>query len=78
VATVSDTVAEQRSAALLNGRPVVGFEITRSRGAGEIDVADGVRAQLARLQAEHPHIRITEASKESKVTRSTSAPSKRQ
>ena len=61
VATVSDTVAEQRSAALLNGRPVVGFEITRSRGAGEIDVADGVRAQLARLQAEHSHIRITEA-----------------
>ncbi len=61
VATVSDTVAEQRSAALLNGRPVVGFEITRSRGAGEIDVADGVRAQLEKLKAEHPHIRITEA-----------------
>ena len=61
VATVSDTVAEQRSAALLNGRPVVGFEITRSRGAGEIDVADGVRAQLGKLKAEHPHIRITEA-----------------
>jgi len=61
VATVSDTVAEQRSAALLNGRPVVGFEITRSRGAGEVDVADGVRTQLEKLKAEHPHIRITEA-----------------
>ncbi len=61
VATVSDTVAEQRSAALLNGQPVVGFEITRSRGAGEIDVAAGVRAQLAKLKAEHPHIRVTEA-----------------
>ena len=61
LATVRDTVAEQRSAALLNGRPVVGFEITRSRGAGEIDVANGVRAQLEKLKAEHPHIRITEA-----------------
>jgi multidrug efflux pump subunit AcrB len=61
VATVSDTVAEQRSAALLDGKPVVGFEITRSRGAGEVEVADGVRAQLARLQAEHPDIAITEA-----------------
>ncbi len=61
VASVSDTVAEQRSAALLNGKPVVGFEITRSRGAGEVEVAAGVRAQLARLQAEHPDIIITEA-----------------
>ena len=39
VATVSDTVAEKRSTALLNGKPVVGFEITRTRGAGEVDVA---------------------------------------
>ena len=47
VATVLDTVAEPRSAALLNGKPVVGFEITRSRGAGEVEVADG-RACRAR------------------------------
>ena len=38
VAHVSDTVAEQRSAAYLNGKPVVGFEIVRTRGAGEVDV----------------------------------------
>jgi multidrug efflux pump subunit AcrB len=61
VAKVSDTVAEQRSAALLNGKPVVGFEITRSKGAGEVEVADGVRAQLDKLKAEHPHVQITEA-----------------
>ena len=61
VATVSDTVAEQRSAALMDGRPVVGFEVTRSRGAGELDVAEGVRAALVQLQAAHPDITITEA-----------------
>nr|MBL8456202.1 efflux RND transporter permease subunit [Zoogloeaceae bacterium] len=61
VATVSDTVAERRSAALLDGKPVVGFEITRSRGAGEVEVADNVRTRLAMLQAEHPDIAITEA-----------------
>ncbi|HEX6734421.1 MAG TPA: efflux RND transporter permease subunit [Azonexus sp.] len=61
VATVSDTVGERRSAALLNGAPVVGFEITRSRGAGEVELADNVRARLAKLQAEHPDIAITEA-----------------
>ena len=61
VATVSDTVAEKRSGALLNGEPVVGFEIVRSRGAGETDVADGVRAALDKLRAEHPDVTVTEA-----------------
>ncbi|WKB54533.1 efflux RND transporter permease subunit [Eleftheria terrae] len=61
VARVEDTVAEQRSAALLNGQPVVGFEITRSRGAGEVDVADGVKQALEKLKADHPDVTITEA-----------------
>jgi len=61
IATVTDTVAEQRSAALLNGKPVVGFEISRSRGASEVEVANGVVKELAKLRAEHPDIEITEA-----------------
>lgn len=61
IASVRDTVAEVRSAALLNGQPVVGFEITRSRGAGEVAVAEGVRAKLQTLKAAHPDIVITEA-----------------
>ena len=61
VASVSDTVAERRSGALLNGKPVVGFEIVRSRGAGETDVADGVRAALDKLRADHPDVTVTEA-----------------
>ena len=61
VASVMDTVAEKRSAALLNGAPVVGFEITRTRGAGEVDVAAGVRAEVEKLKAAHPDISVTEA-----------------
>ena len=61
IANVSDTVAERRQAALLNGKPVVSFEIVRSRGASEIDVTNGVRAALDKLKAEHPDITITEA-----------------
>lgn len=61
VATVSDTVAEPRSAALLNGQPVVGFEIVRARGAGEVDVGEGVRAALDAIEAKHAQITITEA-----------------
>ncbi len=61
VATVSDTVTERRSAALLNGAPVVGFEITRSRGAGEVEIATEVRNALEKLKAAYPHITVVEA-----------------
>ncbi|MBL8428277.1 MAG: efflux RND transporter permease subunit [Dechloromonas sp.] len=61
VSTISDTVGEQRTAALLNGKPVVGFEIMRSKGAGEVDVADNVKVVLEKLKADHPDIVITEA-----------------
>ena len=61
VATVADTFSEPRSAALLNGAPVVGFEITRAPGAGEIDVAEGVQGALGRLKGKHPDIVVTEA-----------------
>lgn len=60
IATVSDTTAEQRSAAFLNGEPVVGFEITRAIGYGELEVAAGVRAALQQLQTQQPDISVTE------------------
>ncbi|MFM2328005.1 MAG: hypothetical protein RLZZ494_108, partial [Pseudomonadota bacterium] len=60
IATLTDTVAEQRSAALNNGQPVVAFEVSRSRGAGELEVAAGVRAALEQLHAEHPDITVSE------------------
>jgi multidrug efflux pump subunit AcrB len=44
---VSDTIAEPRAAALLDGKPVVGFEVARSRGESEVAVGAGVRAALA-------------------------------
>ncbi|APW40160.1 RND transporter [Rhodoferax koreense] len=61
VATVSDTIAEQRSAALLDGKPVVGFEVSRSRGESEVAVGAAVQAALAEMRAQHPDIALTEA-----------------
>jgi multidrug efflux pump subunit AcrB len=61
VATVRDTVAETRSTALFDGRPVVGFEVMRALRSGEIEVAAAVRAELAALQAEHPDLVLSEA-----------------
>jgi multidrug efflux pump subunit AcrB len=60
VATVLDTVAEPRAVATQDGRTVVGFEIFRTKGASEIDVAEGVRAAVAELQAAHPTIALTQ------------------
>jgi multidrug efflux pump subunit AcrB len=61
LATVSDTVAEQRSAALLNGKPVVGFEIVAQRAPAKWTSPRRARAALEKLQREHPDITITEA-----------------
>jgi multidrug efflux pump subunit AcrB len=61
IAKVTDTIAERRSAALLNGKPAIGFEITRSKGAGELDVNEGVQKALAQLKKTRPDFEITEA-----------------
>ncbi|MDR6537654.1 efflux RND transporter permease subunit [Variovorax soli] len=61
VARVSDTIAEPRAAALLDGKPVVGFEVARSRGASEVEVGGAVQKALADLRARHPDIQLTEA-----------------
>lgn len=59
VATVTDTVAEPRTAALLGDKPVIGFEVSRSRGASEVEVGAGVQRALDQLMAEHPHLQLT-------------------
>ncbi len=61
IAQVSDTIAEQRSAAYLNGKPVVGFEIARSRGASEVEVGAAVQKALTELRANHPDVDINTA-----------------
>ena len=61
VATVTDTTAEQRSAALLDGKPVVGFEVSRSRGESEVTVGKAVQAALADLKVQRPDLVLTEA-----------------
>jgi len=61
VAKVEDSVSEPRALALLNGKAVVGFEVTRSRGASEIEVGVGVQKVLAELRLANPDVEFTEA-----------------
>ncbi|PIV15785.1 MAG: RND transporter, partial [Gallionellales bacterium CG03_land_8_20_14_0_80_55_15] len=58
LATVSDAVAERRSAALHDGLPVVGFEVVRSLGAGDVEVARGVTQALDKLKKERPEYTV--------------------
>ncbi len=61
LATVNDTFAEPRALALLDGQPVVGFEVARSKGASEVEVGAAVQAALRELRAQHPGLTVTEA-----------------
>lgn len=61
VATVNDTVAEPRALALLNGKPVVGFEVARSKDSNEVEVAVAVQKAIAELRMTNPDVEFTEA-----------------
>lgn len=56
VATVRDSFADPVTAAFLDGKPVVAFEVARSRGAGEVDVGRGVMQALEQIKAEYPDL----------------------
>jgi multidrug efflux pump subunit AcrB len=61
VASVQDTVAERSTIARYDGKEVVGFEVSRMKGASEVDVAQAIRVGVARLAAANPRLSITEA-----------------
>ena len=56
VATITDTVSEPRAIALQDGKPVIGFEIFRTKGASEVAVAKGARAAIEELQLNNPKV----------------------
>ncbi len=62
IADVRDQAGEQRSAALLDGEPVIGFQIVRSWGASALDVAKDGMAVVERLQQEYPNVKFDIAS----------------
>ena len=59
VATITDGAADPTQVALLDGKPVVAFSLSRTRGSSEIDVAEGVEAALDTLKAAHPGVQFT-------------------
>jgi hydrophobe/amphiphile efflux-1 (HAE1) family protein len=62
IANVRDQAAEQRSLALLDGKPIVGFSVTRAVGASAVGVADATEQAIARLGAKYPKIQFRQVS----------------
>jgi hydrophobic/amphiphilic exporter-1 (mainly G- bacteria), HAE1 family len=54
VADISDGVKEQRSLALINGEPAVALDVLKQSGANMVQVVDGVRKSVEKLQKELP------------------------
>ena len=59
VAAITDTFAEPRTFARLDGQPVVGFSIYRSKGASDADVAKAIEARIAGLMQRHPNVSLS-------------------
>lgn len=57
--SVRDTWEEPQFFADLDGKPAVGFSITRSKGASEIVVANDVAKAVERLRKAHPDVTLS-------------------
>ena len=60
IASVSDGFAEQRSLAMQNGRQVLAFQYSKSKGASDVTVYKDASKVLADLAKENPKIKFTE------------------
>jgi HAE1 family hydrophobic/amphiphilic exporter-1 len=58
VADVGDGAAEERGFALLDGKPVVGFQVSKTKLASEVSTEDNVEAAIHRIEAQHPGVTI--------------------
>jgi len=56
LASISDAAADPSQMAMLDGKPVVAFALSRTVGSSEIEVAKNVEAALAILKADNPDI----------------------
>ena len=57
--TVTDGPTDERSFALLAGKPVVAFGVYRATGKSDLVAGDGTKARLTEIAARHPNLAIT-------------------
>ena len=57
--SVTDGASDERSFALLDGKPVVAFGVYRATGKSDLLAGDGAKAKLAEIGARYPNLSIT-------------------
>ena len=62
IARISDNHAERSTLAYVDGKPVIGFQITRSKGFSDVSVADDAHEAVTKFSSAHPEVRIREIS----------------
>jgi multidrug efflux pump subunit AcrB len=60
IAQISDGVADPRAMALFDGKPVVSFGVVRTRGSSEVHLGRALRARVAKLAVQYPHLKFSE------------------
>ena len=60
IAEIGDGQAEPRAFAMLNGRPVVGFDVDETVGADELKTERAVKVAVAKLQAANRDVKFTQ------------------
>ena len=59
IAEVKDSTEDFRSFTRINGRPGVRLRITKQSGTNTVEIADGVRAEVARINQQVPGVQLT-------------------
>ncbi len=60
IATIGDGQSEPRAFAMLDNRPVVGFEVDETVAANELQTEGRVKAAVAKLEHDHPEVSFTQ------------------
>ncbi len=62
IGRITEGYAERSSLAFVNDKPVIAFQITRSKGFSDVSVREDVRAAVTQFSVLHPQVVITEIS----------------
>jgi len=68
IADVRDGFGEQRTLAIMDGKPVVSFGLKRSRGASDVAVFDAAVKELAKIEKENPKVHFIQRANSVKYT----------